>query len=1067
MIKRRTWIALATAIGFFTLPASAVFAATGNTVPTPDLMPASFTVNPSRILPGSREVNTIPESTPWTFGVILPSQNLSGLLTFSRAVSNPQSPSYHHFLSHSALMRQFGPLPAVAEQLTGYLDQQGFRVSQTGQMLEVTGSVGQVDKLFGTHMGTFAKGDQHFEAPTSAIHIPSELRTGWGLTNLVAHTLQPQMPTTLPSSHAAHYAPLTAMAQAPHGLSSSVSSNGMTATAQLISNGPRDPGMAVRYLVTVTNNGQPDVNAYPSQLSGPFSGANPFWGTDFNGNGQFIIDYTVSQPQNLSMALTVTDNINTVTLQLPTATFNGPRVATTTVGSLFGPGASGTMVAPWNPQSNSVVTALHADALVSAAAEAGTPTIGVFTAGNVASVSQQDVDTFASQFGLPAPNVTVAYQGPNACSPGEGCGMLGIEGELSLDMQMMESASPGTNIQVFEAGSFHTALNQVVTQDEVSVFSISYGEGEQVLAPNEQATFDGLAAMANAEGITISVSAGDSGGYEGAEEGMNSPMPSYPANSPDVSSLGGTEDAVTPFGQISQVAMWGGNIGGELSTPTLLSFLSEQNMIAGGGFSTIEPTPSYQLPFVSASSGRGNPDFSLPASVITPGYFFYYPTQEAAAVPGLVGGTSASAPLFAGFVADLTEATHTRFGNINPLIYQTDMTNPLIMTPVAYGNNGAYAVTPRYNAVTGLGQLNVGALYQTLQTSNLAPVIQTVTPYLSTPGSTVFIRGRNFGSAQGTVTFTPTVAGTPVPAMVEYWSPTYIAVTVPNSPPGQATVTVTASDGLSATSTNFSIEPPPIPVISTLYPNTAPAGAMIRIYGMNFGSTAGSVTIGGLPASVDQWTPYYLGITVPAGLKAGQSAPVVVTAADGESATYAHFTIQGPPTPRISTVAPNSASPGTMIRLYGMNFGSTPGSVTIGGVSAPIDQWTPYYLAVTVPNGLAAGQAVPIVVTAADGQSATDTHFTVQGPLVPRISAVYPAVANPGTVVHLYGLNFGSAPGTVTIGGVPALVDQWSLYDIAVTVPADLKAGQNAPIVVTGSDGQSAEWAAFTVGSGE
>jgi hypothetical protein len=292
-------------------------------------------------------------------------------------------------------------------------------------------------------------------------------------------------------------------------------------------------------------------------------------------------------------------------------------------------------------------------------------------------------------------------------------------------------------------------------------------------------------------------------------------------------------------------------------------------------------------------------------------------------------------------------------------------------------------------------------------------------------------------------------------------------VTVPaNLVPGQVTITVTASDGLSATDNNFSIQAPPSPTISTLYPDTAVPGAEIHIYGLNFGSNPGTVTIGGVAATVNQWTPYYLGVTVPDGLKAGQTAPIVVTSANGTTASDSNFTIQGPPTPRISTVYPTSAALGTVIHLYGQNFGSTPGTVTLGGVSATVDQWSPCYLAVTVPAGLKAGQNAPVVVTAADGMTATDNNFTIQAPPTPRISAVYPTIAAPGTVIHLYGLNFGSTPGTITIGGISVTVDQWTPYYLGVTVPTGLKAGQNAPIVVTATDGQSAEWTSFTISNG-
>lgn len=163
---------------------------------------------------------------------------------------------------------------------------------------------------------------------------------------------------------------------------------------------------------------------------------------------------------------------------------------------------------------------------------------------------------------------------------------------------------------------------------------------------------------------------------------------------------------MSPYFTINQDAMWGGNLGAELPRDVLLSFLDMENMMAGGGYSQIEARPSYQSQVVPASDGRADPDLSFPASVVTPGYFAYF-----ANVPFNFGGTSASAPLFAGWVGDLALATGQRQGNINPLLYNLAGTAESPFLPVAYGNNGAYSVVPgEYNPVTGLGPANMDTL---------------------------------------------------------------------------------------------------------------------------------------------------------------------------------------------------------------------------------------------------------------------------------------------------------------------------------------------------------------------
>ncbi|NMP23536.1 S53 family peptidase [Sulfobacillus harzensis] len=726
--KRSGWLYGAWALGL--LGISSLAAVPGGLVeaagPTTNLPAQANMVSPQS-LKQAQSKGDLNRSSPWTFYLTLPSKNAAGLSTYANAVSDPNSPLYQHFLTHSELMQQYGPNASVVRRISAYLRQHGFQVSETGQMLAVEGTAGQVDALFTTHLAKFQRHRHVFVAPNSAITIPSPLRAAVGISGLVVHTLMPRIPSSLKPAlkmPLVRYAPAGTMRPTPPGNTHTSTQNGLTVTAQRISNGPRVPGMAVRYLVTVTQNGVPDQNAALEGVSGPIQGAaSVVDSTLTNSAGQFVMDFSLSQAQAVSLQLTVIDTSThaTASVQLPTAVFQGPSAKTTTAASLFGPSASGTILAPWNPASNSVVSAVNGQSLEQQTALHGPASLAVYTAGNVASVSEQDVNAFAQKFGLTPPNVSVAYTGPNACTVAT-CGqptMAAIEEEESLDMQMMETAAPGSNIQVYEAGSLRSALNQVVSQDTAKVFSISYGGGEDVeeaYAPGAQASWDLFAEEANIEGITISVSAGDSGAFEGTEYGDMTPQPSYPANSPYVSALGGTEASVNPDGQVNQIAMWGGNIGRELSTPELLSFLSMENMIAGGGYSTLEPRPSYQDQVVPPYLGRGNPDFSLPASVVTPGYFAYLGGQTY-----YVGGTSASAPLFAGFVGDLTLQVGHALGNVNPVVYQLAAKDPAVMSTASYGNNGVYSVTPGYNAATGLGEINVGALAQALSPRGPAP----------------------------------------------------------------------------------------------------------------------------------------------------------------------------------------------------------------------------------------------------------------------------------------------------------------------------------------------------------
>lgn len=684
-------------------------------VPPPPLLPATANMLPGAVAAASRPVGTVSPQSMWTFTLVLPSRNPSALANYAATVSTPGSPAYHHFLSRRQAASRFGPAPASVTQVTTYLTGRGFHVTDTGPVLSVTGRVGQVNQLFSTELTRFdSQRAGSFVAPSRSITVPPVLRLAESVGGLVTHPVPPAPMRTVSSPRRVVNEPLSAMTPPPSGPVGFARNGGLLVTARLLTQGARVPGMAVHYLVTATLNGQPDPNAFYQAVGGQIRGPGSFIDSTFtNGLGQFVLSFTLSQAQAAQLAVTVGDGTNSATVLLPAARFIGPS-ATTCALPLFGMTAQqlGPTVCLWNPATNSINTAMNANALVS---QAGPGNLAVYTAGNVASISTSDVGLFAAQFQLPPPVVSVAYTGPNACTsttcPGS---MPSIEGELSLDLQMMETASPGAHIQVFEAGSIRSALAHAVSEPSATrpnVFSISYGAGDLIIQqfePGAQQSMDMLAQMANVEGMTVVASAGDSGAYSGAQYGSPVPQPSYPASSAGVSALGGLEASVTA-GHVNRLAMWGGNLGQEVPSGILLSFLQMQNMMASGGYSRVESMPFYQSGFVAAGMGRANPDVSLPASVVTPGYYTYI---GGTAYP--VGGTSAAAPLFAAYVADLDNLMHGGAGNINYALYGLARQDPAIFSPVAYGNNGVYSVTPRYNAATGLGGLNVDALASAL-----------------------------------------------------------------------------------------------------------------------------------------------------------------------------------------------------------------------------------------------------------------------------------------------------------------------------------------------------------------
>src|SRR5215471_13076812 len=178
------------------------------------------------------------------------------------------------------------------------------------------------------------------------------------------------------------------------------------------------------------------------------------------------------------------------------------------------------------------------------------------------------------------------------------------------------------------------------------------------------------------------------------------------------------------------------------------------------------------------------------------------------------------------------------------------------------------------------------------------PSISSLTPNTGAVGSSVVIAGSNFGASQGTssVTFNGT------PATSTSWSASSITATVPaGATSGSVIVTVSghASNGVTFTVT---------PSISSLTPNTGAVGSSVVIAGSNFGTSQGTVTFNGTPATVSTWSASSITATVPAGATTGN---VVVTSLGGAQSNGSSFTVT--PAPSISSLNPNSGIVGSSV----------------------------------------------------------------------------------------------------------------------------------------------------------
>ena len=125
----------------------------------------------------------------------------------------------------------------------------------------------------------------------------------------------------------------------------------------------------------------------------------------------------------------------------------------------------------------------------------------------------QDVSNFRSDFGLPAPNLNIIYDGPN---PGK-LATEGDETESDLDVEWSGAIAKGATVDFVVSGTTNSSegvdlsAEYIVDNDLAPVMSESYGDCELDLGTAGNQFYNQLWQQAVAEGITVFVAAGDSG----------------------------------------------------------------------------------------------------------------------------------------------------------------------------------------------------------------------------------------------------------------------------------------------------------------------------------------------------------------------------------------------------------------------------------------------------------------------------------------------------------------------------------------------------------------------------
>jgi hypothetical protein len=296
-----------------------------------------------------------------------------------------------------------------------------------------------------------------------------------------------------------------------------------------------------------------------------------------------------------------------------------------------------------------------------------------------------DITAYESQVGLPnVPLQNVLLDGFNGVpTRGRNSGNV----EVALDIEMAISMAPGlTQVVVFEAGPLglpNDVLSAMSDNPGLSQLSCSWSFGT-----TPRSTMDQLFQKMAAQGQSFFDASGDSGAYSG-------PI-AEPDDDPYLTSVGGTALVTTgPVGPWVSETVWNAGDGQSSS----------------GGASTTYGIPIWQQGInMSANHGstthRNVPDVAMVAD----GIFIVADNGQ----PEISGGTSAAAPLWAGFTALVNQLASgsglPAVGFLNPALYAIGKSsayasdfNDVVSGNNANNNPSEFVAVPGYDLCTGWG----------------------------------------------------------------------------------------------------------------------------------------------------------------------------------------------------------------------------------------------------------------------------------------------------------------------------------------------------------------------------
>ena len=407
-------------------------------------------------------------------------------------------------------------------------------------------------------------------------------------------------------------------------------------------------------------------------------------------------------------------------------------------------------------------------------------TIGIV---GVSNLYMQDIVNYRTGFlgeataSANLPNVIIDGNDPGIDTTGAGV-------EALLDNEVAGGLAPGAQIDFYiSAGSdlsdgLFNAIARAIDDNAVDVLSVSFGACESALGSSGNQLILELAEQAAAQGISVTVSAGDNGSagcdnFDTAAAALGGLAVNGFASTPYTIAVGGTDFDVLPSSFSTYVSKttsgappyyrtasqyipekpWNDSTTVNTTISQNSAYISstgQRNIVAGsGGASSIYTKPAFQTNLTPADGDRDLPDVSLLAGngfyaatwvvcsdSVANGTGATAPYPDCANTGGQfsngtdftgVGGTSASAPAFAGMLALAVQATGGRLGQADTVLYQLAKSHPGYFHDITSGDNsvpcasgsancGSNGFLSGYNAgagydfATGLGSVDAAAI---------------------------------------------------------------------------------------------------------------------------------------------------------------------------------------------------------------------------------------------------------------------------------------------------------------------------------------------------------------------